>query len=497
MKGGTMIKFINASFMYEEISEVGEKEYRAATGIKNINLHIKEGECLVLCGVSGCGKTSLSRMINGLIPHFYHGSLEGEVLANEVNMSQQAIAKTAEKVGSVFQNPRTQFFNVDTTSELAFGCENLGVAVNEIGARIEEASEKLNLKHLMDRSIFELSGGEKQRIACGSVYATHPDIFVMDEPSSSLDKSSIIQLKGVIETLKKMGKTVIIAEHRLHYLRDVADRFVYMQEGEIKSVYDREDFLKLSLDALTTKGLRTLDLNSLKALPVTHHDKKPSITIKHLSFSRGKREILNIESLALFQHEIVALIGDNGAGKTTLAHCLCGLEKFKGVIEIDGKVQKNKDLTARSFMVMQDVNAQLFTESVAEELLLNIEEPDKEKVDKLLKALNLEAHRERHPMALSGGQKQRVAIASAMMAGKDMLIYDEPTSGLDWDNMNRMSELIRDTEKNSLCTMIITHDPELIFKTCDRVIHLKNGQVFDSYLVDNEGVEKIKNYFIG
>jgi energy-coupling factor transport system ATP-binding protein len=270
-----------------------------------------------------------------------------------------------------------------------------------------------------------------------------------------------------------------------------------MQEGEIKSVYDREDFLKLSLDALTTKGLRTLDLNSLKALPVTHHDKKPSITIKHLSFSRGKREILNIESLALFQHEIVALIGDNGAGKTTLAHCLCGLEKFKGVIEIDGKVQKNKDLTARSFMVMQDVNAQLFTESVAEELLLNIEAPDKEKVDKLLKALNLEAHRERHPMALSGGQKQRVAIASAMMAGKDMLIYDEPTSGLDWDNMNRMSELIRDTEKNSLCTMIITHDPELIFKTCDRVIHLKNGQVFDSYLVDNEGVEKIKKYFIG
>jgi energy-coupling factor transport system ATP-binding protein len=100
-------------------------------------------------------------------------------------------------------------------------------------------------------------------------------------------------------------------------------------------------------------------------------------------------------------------------------------------------------------------------------------------------------------MALSGGQKQRVAIASAMMAGKDMLIYDEPTSGLDWDNMNRMSELIRDTEKNTLCTMIITHDPELIFKTCDRVIHLKNGQVFDSYPVDNEGVEKIKKYFIG
>lgn len=145
-----MIKCKNVNFAYEEINEVGEKTYNEKTGLKNINLHIKKGECVVLCGVSGCGKTTLSRVINGLIPHFYEGKAEGETIVSDVDIVKQPIAETAKYIGSVFQNPRTQFFNVDTTSEIAFGCENLGMEVEEIEKRIEEAAEKLDIQHLMD-----------------------------------------------------------------------------------------------------------------------------------------------------------------------------------------------------------------------------------------------------------------------------------------------------------------------------------------------------------
>lgn len=490
-----MIKCKNVNFAYEEINEVGEKTYNEKTGLKNINLHIKKGECVVLCGVSGCGKTTLSRVINGLIPHFYEGKAEGETIVSDVDIVKQPIAETAKYIGSVFQNPRTQFFNVDTTSEIAFGCENLGMEVEEIEKRIEEAAEKLDIQHLMDRSIFKLSGGEKQRIACGSVYATHPDVFVMDEPSSSLDKKSIDQLQKVIETLKSMGKTIVIAEHRLYYLKDIADRFVYMKKARIENIYTKKEFLKLTNKELREKGLRSLDIQKLERLPLIQEDTEHNIHIQNLKCTRGKKEILKIKRLDLYQGEIVALIGDNGAGKTTLAHCLCGLIKYKGTISIKNKPAKRKELTARSFMVMQDVNSQLFTESVTEELTVNIKNPDTKKVDRLLQQLDLEEEKEKHPMALSGGQKQRVAIASAMMAEKDILVYDEPTSGLDWENMNRMSQLIRDMEKSTFCTMMITHDIELILSTCHRVIHLEKGEVIDNYQVDDEGVKKLKKYF--
>lgn len=485
-----MIELKDVSFIYEDFENSGN-------GIKDINLKINEGECIVLCGVSGCGKTTLTRLLNGLIPHFYKGELTGQVLVEGCDVAAQPIAVTAKKVGSVFQNPRTQFFNVDTTSELAFGCENQGMPPEDIVGRIHEAKEAFSLDPLMDRSIFELSGGEKQRIACGSVYAVHPDVFVMDEPSSSLDGPAVHRLGHVIKTLKAMGKTIILSEHRLHYLKDFADRFVYMEEGYIKDIYEREAFLALKEEERWAMGLRTLSLETMTGLPYKEADLCHGITMENLSFKRGNREILNIPSLTLHKDEVVALIGHNGAGKSTFAHCLCGLHKFKGSIKQEGQQLKNKALTARSFMVMQDVNAQLFGESVEDEVTLNLRDAAKaEEVEVLLKRLNLLEHRERHPMALSGGQKQRVAIASAALAAKDILIYDEPTSGLDFGNMARMSQLIGDMEAHTYCTLIITHDPELILSTCHRVIHLEEGLIKDWYPLDEAGIEKVKNYFI-
>ena len=190
-----MIELKQVTFQYENAPE-------SVYSVHNVDLTIQNGECVVLCGRSGCGKTTITRLINGLIPHYYEGNLSGHISVDGTEIKNQQLSKISQHVGSVFQNPRSQFFNVDTTSELAFGCENQGLPKEDVLRRIAEAANRFSLNGLLNRSIFELSGGEKQRIACASVYAVHPDIFVLDEPSSNLDPASILQLKDVLLKLK-------------------------------------------------------------------------------------------------------------------------------------------------------------------------------------------------------------------------------------------------------------------------------------------------------
>lgn len=251
-----MIELKDVFFEYEEGNH-------NVNSLINISLRISKGECVVLCGESGCGKTTLTRLINGLAPHFYRGRVQGKVIIQGEDISNQAIAVTSESVGSVFQNPRTQFFNVDTTSEVVFGCENRGMLREDMIDRLKEVTSLFSLETLLDRSIFHLSGGEKQRIACASVYATQPDIFVLDEPSSSLDVKAIAQLRDVIHTLKRLGKTVIISEHRLYYLKDVADQFVVMTKGQVQRVFSKESFSALPHQYFESNGLRAFNLGNL------------------------------------------------------------------------------------------------------------------------------------------------------------------------------------------------------------------------------------------
>lgn len=464
-----MIDIKDLSFQYENGSR--------ACGLSGINLSVKKGEVVLLCGESGCGKTTLTRLINGLIPHFFCGKITGKVLIKGIDLVSLPIYEIAKHVGSVFQNPRSQFYCMDTNSELAFGCENMGLPAEEISERIDLAVEHFNISGLMNRSIFKLSGGEKQKIACGSVHAASPDVIVLDEPSSNLDAQATMVLGSMVAHWKKEGKTIIIAEHRLHYLRNIADRMVLMNNGRIDKDIPMSEARNFTQAHLSTLGLRTLSADSLKTEVKPRIKAEETIHLSSFQFSyKAGQKALDIASLDLPKGYIIGITGSNGAGKTTFARCLCGLNKrFNGTVRLGSITIKNRQCLKNVYMVMQDVNHQLFTETVLDEVLLSMNVPEEEKALSILKRLNLGDLWDVHPMSLSGGQKQRVAIASAIASERDIIIFDEPTSGLDLRHMIQVSETFKQLKNIGKTLIIITHDPELIQRSCDYLIPLNKG----------------------
>lgn len=402
-----MIKIDHISFSYGEENE-------NTGGVRDIDLNIEDGQFVVLCGESGCGKTTVTRLINGLIPHYYEGKMTGEVWVNGAKVSEQPLYDTAAVVGSVFQNPRSQFFNVDTTSEITFGCENLGQPEKDIRERLAKTVRDFRLEKLMDRNIFHLSGGEKQKIACAGVSIMELDVLVMDEPSSNLDAASILDLRKILAFWKSQGKTIIVSEHRLYYLRGLADRFIYLADGQVSHDYSAAEFEQLTEQQRSDMGLRTFALERLLP-PVLPQQAKTALALRNFHFAyKNEPETLHIMDCEIPTNRIVGIIGNNGAGKSTFSRCFCGLEKRCGEIVWNGKKYRPKDRLNTCYMVMQEVNHQLFTESVLDEVLISMEEANQKRAEEILSRLDLLDFKDRHPMSLSGGQKQRVAIASVI-----------------------------------------------------------------------------------
>ena len=242
--------------------ELFDVNYRVGESVllAEVSLKIHPGECVLLAGESGSGKTTLTRLINGLIPHFYSsGQLDGDVCVRGESVAKTEMYQLAEKIGNVFQNTKSQFFYTDSSAEIAFGLENRGVLPEKIRQRIAATAKDLGIENLLGRNIFKLSGGEKQIIAFASAYAAEPEIYILDEPSSNLDNRSVARLKGLLDYIKKQGKTVIIAEHRLNYLRSVADRVIYLKSGRIVQEFTADQFLALSERERISMGLRTLE----------------------------------------------------------------------------------------------------------------------------------------------------------------------------------------------------------------------------------------------
>ena len=482
-----MIEFKNVSFAYPD---------RADGGLKNIDLTIPDGQCVLLCGRSGCGKTTLTRLVNGLIPQFFAGELSGEILLDGENLAELPMYRIAEKVGSVFQNPRTQFFNVDTDSEIAFGMENEAVPQEEMERRVAETAKALHIENLLNRNIFALSGGEKQKIAFTSAYAMNPQVYLLDEPSSNLDMTAIGELREHLRLIKSQGKTVIVAEHRLYYLTDVADRIIYLENGRIAGDFTLEQFMALSAEERQKMGLRAIDLQVENPVCVAVPEQSPVLELKNVSLAYKKQPVLRDISLQAAPGEVIAVVGHNGAGKTTFSRALCGLHReMSGTYLWNGKPQKPKERRKRSYMVMQDVNYQLFAESVEAECTFGIKHPDTALAEQTLQDLGLAPFREQHPNTLSGGQKQRLAAASSMVCGKTLLVFDEPTSGLDYDSMVRLSSLIRRLSDMGKVIFIVTHDYEFVCRTCTRVLHLDGGGIWDDFPVTEELLPTMKKIF--
>lgn len=465
-----MIELKNVSFSYGKENET----------LSNINLKIRQGETVLLCGESGCGKTTLTRLINGLIPQYYSGGTQtGEVSVAGKNPADTALCDLAETVGSVFQNPQSQFFNVDTTSEIVFACENTGMAEDVIRSRLHSTAEKLQMNHLLGRSIFGLSGGEKQKIACAGVSMLSPPCIVLDEPTSNLDIPSIHMLQKVMEYWKSQGKTIVIAEHRLWFLKNLADRVIYLKNGQIAEEFEAEEFFSQNELFYKQRGLRSVR-NNCPCFP-EQPDCGHALTVQNLYYNYQKgRRTLAIDELRIPIGQVTAIVGHNGAGKSTLVSCLCGLlKKDKSRLTFDGKIYSRRKRMNLVFPVFQDVNHQLFTESVLDEVLLSMNRESEEEARSLLAQMDLSEFAGSHPMALSGGQKQRVAIASALASGRQVLILDEPTSGLDLKHMEQVAELIRNLKQRGKTILVVTHDAELIRCCCDGVIALAQGKKVD------------------
>lgn len=475
-----MIEIKETSFRYGEGESHGD--------IKNIDLQIKKGECILLCGRSGCGKTSVTRLINGLIPDYFTGEFWGVVTVDGRDTLKIPMYQMAQTVGSVFQNPRTQFFYTDTDGEILFGCENQGMSQKELKTRLSRTMDELKLYTLSGRNLFALSGGEKQKIAFASVYAGNPEIFLLDEPSSNLDLGSIAALKQYLALVKEQGKTIVIAEHRLYYLMELADRIVYMDEGKIQDIWKREEFLSMPQAKRSGMGLRAISLDEVHPMQKERirQSEVKVLEIRNVTLYRKKRRILGELSFSAGRGEIIAITGNNGCGKTTFLRTLCGLHKdCTGDFLWNGKVENEKRRRKRSYMVMQDVNYQLFAESVETEVCFGMKNVSKELAERTLKELNLWNKRKHHPNTLSGGEKQRLAVAVSMICEKEVLVFDEPTSGLDYDSMCRVAELLKKVSENKII-FVVTHDYEFICQACTRVLHFEDETLGQDILVDGK-----------
>lgn len=445
--------------------------------LKNINLTVSPGECVLICGRSGSGKTSFSRLLNGVSPNYIEGKFSGECRTYDLAAGETEIEEYVPLVGSVFQNPKTQHFATNTTSELAFPCENVGMNPDDIRIRVKEIAHHFEIEHLMDRDIFQLSGGEKQQIAFATANVLAPKVLVLDEVTSNLDAGAIQRIRRMIHQMKKQGMTIVLTEHRLAWTKGLADRYVLFEEGERVKEWSADLFSELSNQELNELGLRALDLSEHQQvireklqLKTTHS--KAALQTKKVAVGYEKdAPVLQDLSLGFSKGEVTCLMGANGTGKSTLANTITGLlPPLSGEILWEGKALSSRSLVKKSFLVMQDTNYQLFSDSVSEEVTLGAKYPEKKEA--VLKQLNLADVEERHPMSLSGGQKQRVAIASAILSGKEIIIFDEPTSGLDFDNMERFGTLLTELKETGIVTIVITHDQELAANWCDEIIYL-------------------------
>ncbi len=487
-----MIDF-KLNFCYE-----GENQ----SALQDVKGTVPSGKCIVLCGDSGCGKTTLLRSMNHLIPTFYEGSLKGYCRMKGQDINALSIGETGKLAASVFQDPRSHFFTVNSSTEVAFGLENHGVTQEKMKRRVEKAFAVFHLEKLKDRNVYELSSGERQLVSILAAWAMDTEILLLDEPTANLDFAAINQLREVLLSLKQQGKTLVISEHRLHYLTDIADEYWVMAQGEIREKRTAQELLALSDEQLSRLSLRTTNLAHLTLQvkqPISPCSETAVLSIRDVGFSyrRNESEILRHCFMRVHTGEVVGLIGSNGSGKTTLGKIVSGLLRADyGEINYNGKPANTRVLRKNSLFIMQEAEFQFFTNSVINELKYGHKDTPEicAEIERLLKRFGMWEYRNRHPFSLSGGQMQKLTLMLACLSSKPIIILDEPTAGLDAKSLKSCVALIQEMQKKKMI-LIITHDLELISQVCNRCICLSKGSIEQEFFLrDNASLNALMRH---
>lgn len=473
-----MITLNNVSYQYPNTTR---------QALSEVSLHIKPGELKLVTGVSGCGKTTLMRLVNGLIPHLYAGSITGEIKVNGQTPSETSLLALSTQIGTLFQDPEEQFFALNVYDEIAFTLKNQALATEEIEARVRAVAQELCLGDILTSDIHTLSEGQKQKVGLATLLVHQPKVLVLDEPTANLDPEAIEELGKILGELKQKGTAILVVDHRLYWLKTLADEVLVMSEGHVVA---RGDWTILNDTTTEHYGLRLANVTDVRQTLVRVHSDTVSPP-SHLGEEEGHQLHVHAMRFAypntapLFHGVtftlnagITALIGANGKGKTTLARILCGLNAAQGDFYLDGKKTTPRALMARVGLVLQNADHQLQMRTVKEEIATALAvgrslasrqsgfpkrtPADDDNAQIWIDRLNLTGLEARHPQSLSGGQKQRVVIACALAKHPDILILDEPTSGLDGANMRDIARVLQDCQNQGMVVIVITHDLELL-----------------------------------
>ena len=469
---------------------------RTETAIRNISLEVQPGQVVMIAGASGCGKTTLARCINGLIPRSYKGDLSGRILLQGQEVSKLSLSRISQMVGTVLQDPERQILGTRVLFEVAFGLENLGFARPEIIQRVEEALERLKICHLKERETFNLSGGEKQKVALAGVLAMRPGILLLDEPLASLDPASAQETLDTVRGLADEGLTVLMVEHRVEdVLRIHPERVLYMKEGEIRfdgppeQLDENVDYreVKLPVEVVLPRAARQPAPATI--VPQIHRFKaaNPLVQFENVAFGYDlERTVLDGINLEIRQGDIIAVLGPNGAGKTTLVKHAIGLLKPKvGRVLVNGKdthQQSVAEIANTLGYVFQSPSHMLFAPTVTEELSFgpkNLRHPAEkiqQDVSQAIEIVNLKGYEETPPLSMSFGQQKRVSIAAVLAMRSKILVMDEPTAGQDYQNyMSFMDAILQMPGFEAI--LFITHDVDLAVIYANRVLLVNGGSL--------------------
>lgn len=467
-----MIEVKNVSYTYSDSKE---------KALNNVSFTVNDGEIVLCTGRSGCGKSTVIRVINGLCPDYYGGTLEGSVSLNGENSAEMDLTEISRRVGTLFQDPERQFFALNVEDEIAFALEWMGIDRDEIKRRLERVIKRFSLESIRNNSIAALSEGQKQKVGLAEIVALHGKNIILDEPTANLDPQSTEDLARLLFELKQEGYCIFIVDHRHYWLNAIADRVLIMSDGKI----EKEGNFSILDNASLQKeyGLRKAYVTDRRALLKDLDPWGTDYVVKgeHVAFTYKDGKTIFKDLNFAVPEGINVLIGENGIGKTTLSRLIFGLEKLSGG-KIEFKDPKGKKPLQLGSIVLQNTDYQLNMQTVYQEVaicmtLADVVKPQPGKVMELLEKLDLSALSYRHPQSLSGGQKQRLVIACALAKNPQVLVLDEPTSGLDGANMQRIKNILHDYAKDGRAALVITHDLELIDDKNLKALRLKKESV--------------------